>query len=892
MSSAQQMLFVKSTARRHRELAAGGTSDLFDLIPHGAADQIAAALAGLPEQRRREIGTNLTTWCKQRQNSTRWTPGAGAALAVAVVGCLPSAAQAATILARNTVNPDGERAAALVVRVADERGITWLGDLAHRLATKVTQQTWIERWRFIAALLHATGTTAPTHDRFVELWLNSVASPQRRRHAQPAPVEDRLRDDPFLATMLPRLFEVDGLGAPMMFDEVVTTWEERRRHPLPTALARLAADGIVDRSTLIDGALGRLLRGDRTAALRAFTTLLTELAPTTAEVAARATDYLRLLTDAPAPVATMAQKALRDLPAPDLDALLDTSRDVLTRPDKTLVRAQLTWLDRLARQHRDRTREIAEVIAIATEHPAAELRDRAHALTARHGLDATAAGPATARPRGDDLPPPAPPAPAPAPITDVDELAEETAALLGTQSQGAPLDRILDALVRLTATDGARVHAALAPVIARRHWSWGNEHRYDPLCLCEVVVDVLTTAAATDQQARRRSRWEALLAALRRTDRSTRAPELLATDPRVPPPHRLLRARLAEIGAHLNEPGHPGLLATPTHANGTLDPLALTERLAALGDRTPWHWDLTQALLRLPTDTDDAVAGKAAALGTPAGERLATWLRAGGLPQPLMRVTTLTRRPRKNGYDWEYDQLPPKRLTVELRPPDGHDDRYGLLTADPAPIGVEHSGWANLWPSILPGHRAVVAAYALPIVASAADMDQRDGATMLPLLAESTGPGGAALDLALAYGLGARHGADRIAALDALLALAAAGQLDATATGEHLGQLVAGHMVKLSRALEPLRDAALAGAPLTVWRLIAAALPAALTAPKPPRGLPDLLSLAAETATTTGARIEVPGLADVADRGGSGRLVTEARRLRHALQPGLIRHPA
>ncbi|MFY1593822.1 DUF6493 family protein [Micromonospora sp. WMMD737] len=876
-----QQAFLKSTVRRQRELTAGGTSDLFDLIQNSSAGQIVAALTDLPEQRRREIGGDLTTWFRQRHRTTWWTAGSGTALAVAIVGCLPTAAQAATILARNTVNPHGERAAALMTKVAEDRGITWLGDLAHRLATRVNQQTGIEHWRFLTALLRATATTPPANDRFVELWLNSLQLPQRGHAGPPAPLTARLRDDPFLHAMLPRLFEIDGLGTRMTFDEVTTTWPERRRHILPTALARLAADGTIDRTFLIDASIGRLLRGDRTAALRAFTILLTELEPTTAEVATRATDYLRLLADAPAPAATIAQKALRDLPDLETDTILDTSRDVLLRPDKALVRAQLTWLDRLARHHRDRAAGIAEVIAVAAGHPAVELRDRAHTLATRHGHDPTAdrTGPAHTRPRGDDLPPPAPPAPAPTPITDVDELAEEVAALLGTQSQGTPLDRILDALVRLTTTDDTRVHAALTPVIERRHWSWDNEHRHDPLCLCKLVVDLLSTPTATDQQTRRHRRWETLLTAVRRTP----APPPLTTDPRVPPPHRLLRARLAEIGAHLAEPGHPGLLATPTHANGALDPLALIERLAALGDRPAWHWDLTQALLRLPADTDEAVAGKAAALGTPAGERLATWLRAGGLPQPVTRAVTVIRRLRRNGYDWEHDQLPPKRILVELRPPDGHDDPYGLLTVDPAPIGVEHSAWANLLPSTLPGHRAVVAAYALPIVAATADMDQRDGTTMLPLLAEATGPGGPALDLALSYGLAARHGTDRIAALDALLALAAAGQLDATATGGHLGRLVAGHLVKLSRALEPLRDAAQAGAPLTVWRLIAAALPSALAAPQPPRGLPDLLSLAAETAGTTGARIDVPGLADVAGRGGSSRLVTEARRLHRAL---------
>ncbi|MFJ8580059.1 DUF6493 family protein [Micromonospora sp. NPDC093277] len=881
MRRVDQQLFVKSTERRRRELAAGGTSDLFELVKAGSAGLVAAALEGLPEPRRREIGVALTDWFRQQDRTSWWTTGESTALAVAVVGCLPTAAQAAAILGRASVNPDGKRAAMLVSDVAAERGVTWLGDLGHRLGARLGRQASIERWRFVAALLRTAGAQPPADDAFVQLWLSSVAFPDHR-NSRPVPLVDRLRADPFRAVMLPRLFEVDGLGTTMMFDEVVTTWEERRRHALPAALAQLSTEGVLDRATLIDRSIGRLLRGDRPAALRAFTVLLDLLRPTTGEVGARTTDYLRLLTDAPAPVATMAQKALRELPDLALESILDASREVLYRPDKALVKAQLTWLDRLARQHRDRAAEIAEVIAVAGTHPAVELRDRAAAVAARHGLDLSAAdpGPAVAAPRGDDLPVPAPAAPAPAPITDVDELAEEVAALLGTPSQGTPLDRVLDGLVRLTAADAVRVRAALAPVIERRHWSWGDEHHWEPLCLCGVVMDVLKTAG-TDHHPRRRRRWESLLAALRRSDRTEST--LVTTDPRVPPVHRLLRARLAEIGVHIGEPGSPGLLATPTSANGLLDPLALLERLAALGDRTPWSWDLTQALLRLPAEPDDAVADKAAALGTPAGDRLAGWLRGGGLPQPVARATTVTRRARKSGYDWEYELLAERRLLVELRPPDGYDDAIGLLTGDPAPIGVEHGGWLNLWPSALPGHRGVVAASVLPAVAASADMDEKGGAAVLPLLAECAGPGGVALDLAVAYGLGARHGADRVAAVDALLTLAGAGQFDPTGTGRRLGELVTGGTVKPTRLGEPLRDAALAGAPLTVWRLLAAALPALLAAPGPVRGLPDLLTLASETATATGVRIEVPGLADVAERGGSGRLVTEARRLHRAL---------
>ncbi|MFF5215841.1 DUF6493 family protein [Micromonospora sp. NPDC000442] len=870
---------TESTVRRRRELAAGGTSDLFALVSSSDAEAVAAALAGLPEQRRREIGVELAAWFKQRDRDTWWSAGTGTALAVAVVGCLPTAAQAAAILDRPSVNPHGPRAAELVRRVAQERGVDWLVDLAHRIAARFRPDTWVGRWHFVATLLHAEGGTPPTDDRCVQLWLTGIESPDRFHQGQPAPVVDRLRDDPFLAAMLPRLFEVDGIGVQMMFIAAHDNWNDPGQPALPAALAQLAAEGVVDRVMLLDASISRLLRGDRPAALRAFTTLLDQLAPTATEVTARVTGYLRLLVDAPAPVATMAQKALRKLPELELESILDASRQMLTRPDKTLVRTQLTWLDQLARRHRDRADEIAEVIAVAAEHPAVELRERASALAARHGFDPAPVSPALTRPRGDDLPPPAPPAPAPDPISDLDELTEEVAALLGTPYQGAPLERILDGLVRLTATDGPRVPAALDPVIERRHWSWANEHRWDPLCLCETVVEVFRTAGVSRPD-RRRERWEKLLTAVHRPDAT---PELAVTDPKVPPVHRLLRARLAEIGAYLNGPGQSGLLALPTSTNGLLDPMALVERLAALGDREPGHWDLTQALLRLPTRVDESVAAKATALGTAAGRRLATWLRDGGLPQPVIRSRTVTRDPRRGSRHWEWAYMPAERLLVELAPPAGATDRYGLLTAPATPLGGDHSGWVHLWPSLLPGHRGVVTAYALPLVAGAADMDERDGAAVLPLLAEIGGPGGVALDLAVAYGLGARHGPDRVATVDALLALTAADDFDAAGTGEQLGTLAARQLVKLSRVVEPLRDAAQAGAPLTVWRLLAAALPAVLAAPTPPRGLPDLLTLAAETATATGVRIDVPGLADIAGRGGSNRLLTEARRLNKAL---------
>jgi hypothetical protein len=170
--------------------------------------------------------------------------------------------------------------------------------------------------------------------------------------------------------------------------------------------------------------------------------------------------------------------------------------------------------------------------------------------------------------------------------------------------------------------------------------------------------------------------------------------------------------------------------------------------------------------------------------------------------------------------------------------------------------------------------------------------DTRGAAAILPLLAESDGVAGDAVHLCLAYGLGARHEEDRLAAVDALLVLAGRGQLDVALLGADLGQLVRRAAVKPSRLAESLRMAAVTGANATVWGLLRHALPVLLAdlATGGPdgqsansRGLGELLAVAAECAERTGARGELPHLARTADRRGSSRLVTQARRLRSTL---------
>jgi len=853
-------------------------SDTVHRLVNGDITTAVDTISGLDEEQRRQLGTELTAYVRRHRDEW-WFRWQATALAVAAVGCLPTAAQAAEVLGRRNISLLSTPAAP-VIEVARRRGVTWLTDLAYRLAGRIDRESPGDNWWFIADLLTAEQAAPPTDDLFVLGWAVTASRP--RDHEWGEALVDRMRRHPFLDVLAPRMFDVDGVG-------VQWAWTDQQsdgRSGMPLALAQLAAEGRLDRTMLLDGALGRMLRGERPAALRVFIGLHDALVPTGDEVRDRLPTYLRLLADGPSTAAALAQRTLRKLPDIDLGALLDTAPAVLGRPEKALVRAQLSWLDQLARRNRAQAARIAAVLAVAADHPAVDVADRAAALAAKHGH--RVAAPAEVRHVGDALPPVPPPAAAPPPITDPDELAEEIAALFGgSLTDALGLERILDGLIRSATADRAATVAALTPVLDRAGvlaWSSRPEERFGGL------GGVLRILAGSDDPAPPRS-WQVLLSTWGQQQASGQRP----TDPQQAVLRRLRRTRVAEIGravagagtaelagagtAELAGPGAVGLVAAPSLATGAVAPEELFDRLVRLGERQPWPADLTQALLRLPAVVDEPLAAKAAALGTPAGQALADWLRCGGLPRPHYRVVTAVRRRRQGSYDYWHDRLPTRRRVVEASVPHGMADQYGLLNVPARPVDIASSADERHWPAQLPGYRGLVAAYVLPLVAGSADLDEPGGGELLPMLAECTGETTPALDLAVAYGLAARHEADRVAAVDALLMLAAAGGLDAVAVGGHLGALTADKMITLSRVVQPLRDAAAAGAPLTTWRILAAALPPLLTVQPAPRGLPDLLALAAQTVAVTGVRIDLPGLADVAARGGSSRLVTEARRL-------------
>ncbi|SNY67699.1 DUF6493 family protein [Paractinoplanes atraurantiacus] len=900
---------------------------------------VTSLLLKATEEERVAFAAEVETHIKALTPKDWWRPATDptGGFALAVLGTMPSAPRAARLLLRRDIRDKWQQIPIpRLLEIVRGRELSWLGDLATRLAVRLSMDdTWTGGWKLVATLLAESGANPPVTEPVVRCWLDEMLrSPWER---PPVPPIDKFRATPYLDLLLPALFEIDGLGAELnrgTMDPATNSWIDEPVFPAVTA--QLVAEGRLDRKEILAATIDRLVRGGRPSSLRPFVMLHEALAPTLDESATHAVDYAGLLPDAPSTVAGLSQRALRtvdDAGLLDLETLLEVSRHTLLRKEKVLVKSQLSWLDKAARRTPARSPEILETIAVAFGHPALDIQERALTLTAQHlkrsadhldtaALDRLAA---LARGLGGDLaaraaelfgteePTPVPgviellPSPAvaemPPPITSAAELATEVAALLHEET-AVRWERILAGLVTLHAAgETPALAAALTPLLTRHAEHFAEDHWQPRPRMSFLAAAIRRLADPTFDQAEK-GRWHRLMA-------TVNAPWTIGSPVLSEPPDRLLSLRVAELYVRILRSPVPELLATPTLVNGSLDATVLADRIRRFeaAGREPWPLDLEQALLRLPRDSDPAVA---ADLTSPAGRKMADWLTAGGLADP---TSTRIEQAAGRKFEWhagpEPDPVQPPavaRLSVNLTPTRAPllrvEDQLVTLRRREVKHVFAHDQILNgsILTATLPHHREVLAAWALPDLSAGADEDQRGAGPLLPLLADCNGPIGPAMTLALAYGLAARHEPDRVAAVDAFLTLAARPDSDrpttseppphsaptlattasfATAVGRDLGDLGALGLIKLNRVVPALADAHRAGASTAVWQALATALPR-LLAPAP-RGLPDLLELATQVATATGTRAHLPQLPEAAKQKGNSRFAKEAKRLHSVL---------
>ncbi|MER7704034.1 DUF6493 family protein [Kitasatospora sp. NPDC097605] len=783
----------------------------------------------------------------------------------------------------------------LLVLLLPHRDVAFQRELAVLLAEWLPARGDRFRWLIAHGLAVWSGAEVPATDGYLIGWVREGGL-MRHRYREiaewfadqglrpPVPHHDTLlswlRAQPRLAEFVRRLFELPDVGAEFTDPYAARSGPENE---WPKALAALAGEGLLDRAELLDRCLGRLLRGDRPGSLRGFLRLYEALAPDAEEVAARSRDHVRLAADGAPTVAKAAQAALRSIGTRlPTERFTELTAAVLARPEKALATVQLSWADAVLKRDPAGADELLPALAVAFAHPAPAVQERALRLVARHLPDtadpataevvrvaATGLGPAL-RPDASELLAapaaaaqpsaavgPARPAALPAAPAGPAELAERLAALLADRvPDPGEFEVVLAALVAEHHRDAAALGAALAPLASARG---GNRVLFDGIGTVTGTLGCLLDALTGREH--RSAAFTAELLALRDPLRT----------PAVIPALRVLEAACGLADAPV-----PVLLATPTAADGGLDPTVLVERLAAhrAAGARPWPADLAQALLRVAPDALPAVRAAAAGLGCE-------------LPSdaPL---------PAPEGFHVEAPDGSPHtfpRIAPLAPAPAVSEGVTGLLHTLPDPTRIGWSaglfrssaGQLGQLPWTAPWHPDTVAAHGLPELAvQVRDQGPRDPNPLLPRLADLPGEPGPVSHLLLAHGLTAARAEHRTAALDALLTLTARGRLRPEALGEWLAALWRLSVAKPNRFLPVLADAARGGAGRPVFTVLTTMLTE--LAPDPARrGLADALTLAADCAAADDLRIPVPALDPLTAPTAPRRVRTEAARLARIL---------
>ena len=638
------MTVARSTDPGQADRVAALVRALVDAGTDSDAARVRDLLRDLDEPTRRALRPGLKTAIAEVRAQGRMWSGLGTydALGVATLGCTAGAASAAQHL--QSYWRWGPTAGLPLVDVLLDRDPPWLPDLLTRLTEAERTDTWGAHWRIADQLRIALGWPRPQTRWYVRgLVEELVRSFRQSTDPVPPPLLDQVLADDELVALVPLVLEHADLPA-LVADRVQVLDRVARRTEVltrsvedtwPGVVVALCDRGLLDRGAAIDTCLRVLLRNASEGPYAPHLAMLTTLAATDEEVAARRT-YGQLAADGAGPCAKHAQVALRKawesgaLASPD-GAGGEPAR---ARPAGEGTRHHTARLARQAGQDRQphRTRPCSSS-RTAFAHERTDVQERALAVVAKHLARADATTVAELVVAAQAL--------APALRQRGADVLGTTVDPVDTGSAGTPVSRRAG---RRPAA-GQRVagrrrgpgraggglrrsrRAARGPGVARvgagrpGPLAQRGPHRLRrragagaaPGALARRRNDVVdgrrvrTARAAGDAAAdgpartagRGRGRWRAI------GDRARHHGAFALPDPAASP-NGVVVQRLREVAARLSAGEVTTLVATPTDARGLVDPLALVGRIADLeaAGAQPWPGDLQQALLRLPREQD------------------------------------------------------------------------------------------------------------------------------------------------------------------------------------------------------------------------------------------------------------------------------------------------
>jgi hypothetical protein len=810
------------------------------LIESGRTYALGDVLKSLTPEERKEYAKDLVAYEKEhRAGDRRW--GDSETLAVAGAGLLPNASKLAPWLVRHRIwfhHSRGQNdGIGVLIDVLRHRDLAWAPDLATRIAARMPARG--RRHDLLTVVVEFCGDTPPDSDGFL---VNLMAL---GGHTVWRPAFD---------VLIPKMLAVTGAGV-IIAD---------------TRQFRLFLCDRAERQVLLDGCLARLQQGGGAAReMDGFLALHEVLQVTLDEIATHARDYVAMLPDSRSTVAGLAQDQLKRLDEAerlDFELLCEASRWVFGRTEKKLVRVQLAWIGRHAKEKPD---EVVLTVAELFAHESDDLRGQAVKLIVKHLGNAADTTQAEVRALAEQLPGDLAaqlggttaqeqavelasfvPRPFPEPIATLDELTGELLSAFGRDSsyvEPSTAERIIEAVVRFAWQDREALARAIRPFSENSPWFDHSQHTPR-----SELIGAVLDARGKPRPLKHEVSTELDFA-------RNRKPE-----PGIGAVGDELAKRLHEIAKGLVHLPKPALVSTPTEMSGLIDPATLAGRLARAEAEgwEPWQRDLRQAVQRLPRDTDAALFSS---LTSKAAAKVRDWLAS--RTDPGIAIVERTYR-----HPWRYSQdITDTGLYATATP--------GL--EEPEQLLRQYDEWGPMiewWPSVLPTQREVVAAHLVPHLRARTASKGSDG-PILPMLAEAHGPAGPAVHLALSYGLGAELVVNRAHAVDAILILAARDQLDGRTFGDLLGQLLERGDLALNRVAPGLRDAARSGAARQIWDALTTALPRLWTHNR----VSDVIELAVELAQLLGPGGTVDGLAEVAARKGSSKAVVQAKRLVSAL---------
>ena len=374
---------------------------------------------------------------------------------------------------------------------------------------------------------------------------------------------------------------------------------ERGENLWVRAFVRLAAEGRLDRTRLLDASLDALMRDFRASGVGWYATLHEALEPTEDERRARVDRYLALATSsAPAAVkeGLTALKAVGELPADELARVVPS---VFAHRQKSLAIEALKLIESRAKKDADARPALLAAAAHALAHERADVQERALKLLERHPAEAPKAellayvdavspllrdrvsaltgieaGAAEPRVVGDRFPEPRVPQPQPGEplerVRDVDELIELAAALLEGHGDGDDADRFLDGVARLCAERPPRFKQRTAGLMKQA----GDATWWRPALSSGGMLVALVVRAWTRGQRPKSTRPNATLGGL-------------------------LAHRALEVAARAAKRRPRPLAAFPSHVGGWVESAPSRETKAGLFRRGSGdHYDRVAASLR------------------------------------------------------------------------------------------------------------------------------------------------------------------------------------------------------------------------------------------------------------------------------------------------------